>query len=81
MGIYRQGEGNRGSLKWIQILINRQPEILNLKIRQSFRIPRSIEIKWVSPLKGKTESKGWTSGSGLNIQQVKFLNTDLWCHP
>ena len=53
MGIYRQGEGNRGSLKWIQILINRQPEILNLKIRQSFRIPRSIEIKWVSPLKEK----------------------------
>ena len=22
MGIYRQGEGNRGSLKWIQNLIN-----------------------------------------------------------
>ena len=20
-------------------------------------------------------------GSGLNIQQVSFLNTDLWCHP
>ena len=21
-----------------------------------------------------------TSGSGRNIQQVSFLNTDLWCH-
>jgi hypothetical protein len=80
MGIYRQGEGNRGSLKWIQILINRQPEILNLKIRQSFRIPRSIEIKWVSPLKEKGyaeyRDEAFLEVLGIATQKVKL--SDFW---
>jgi len=80
MGIYRQGEGNRGSLKWIQILINRQPEILNLKIRQSFRIPRSIEIKWVSPLKEKgyaeCRDEAFLEVLGIATQKVKL--SDFW---
>ncbi len=33
MGRYIQEEGKKGSLKWIQILINRYPNILDAKIR------------------------------------------------
>jgi hypothetical protein len=38
-------------------------------------------MKEEKPLGKKIAFRLGTTGSGLNIQQVKFLNTDLWCHP
>jgi len=51
MGIYKQKKGDKGSLKWIQILINNRSDIINIQIRRNFKIPACAEIEWVSPLK------------------------------
>jgi hypothetical protein len=51
MGIYKQKKGDKGSLKWMQILINNRPDIINLQIQHNFRIPACTEIEWVSPRK------------------------------
>ncbi len=40
-----QRTGFKGSLKWIQLLVNDRPGILNQKIRDG------ASIRWVSPLK------------------------------
>jgi hypothetical protein len=46
-----QPKGTKGSLKWIQALINRNPTLLNHHIFDPLRLPEQI-IDWVSPLKG-----------------------------
>jgi hypothetical protein len=40
----------KGSQKWIQLLVNEKPELLNSEIRKSFRLSDSETISWLSPL-------------------------------
>jgi len=49
MSTHKQGEGKRGSLKWIQRLINCRPEIINREISRSLRLKVNDTIEWVSP--------------------------------
>jgi len=42
---------NKGSQKWIQRLINEQPEQLNSQIRAKLNLPKDEYIQWLSPLK------------------------------
>jgi hypothetical protein len=80
MGIYKQGKGEKGSLKWIQILINDRCEVLNLKIRQSFKIGRGIELNWVSPLKDEdyAEYRDEAFLKVLGIAPEKVKLSDFW---
>ena len=41
----------KGSLKWIQVIINQYPHIINTKIKSSFSWGKETIIEWVSPLK------------------------------
>lgn len=47
---FPQPVGEKGSLKWIQTLINHQPEPLNMSIRNNLGFPESEKIRWLSPL-------------------------------
>ena len=51
MGRFPQSVGTKGSKKWIQRLINDQPEILNEQIKRNLRFSNDDEIQWRSPLK------------------------------
>lgn len=42
---------NKGSQKWIQRLINEQPDQLNSQIRAKLNLPKDEYIQWLSPLK------------------------------
>ena len=53
MATYKQGKGCKGSLKWIQRLVNERPELLGRELRQRFGISSSVEFAWRSPLNGK----------------------------
>ena len=46
-----QPKGDRGSLKWIQIIVNDYPEILDREIKTTCNIPVTEDITWVSPLR------------------------------
>lgn len=44
-----QIEGQKGSLKWIQRLVNQAPEILDAQIKNHYKLPFDEEISWLSP--------------------------------
>lgn len=46
-----QPEGNKGSLKWIQKLVNDHPQVLDREIKSACNIPDTESITWVSPLR------------------------------
>lgn len=47
------GEGHKGSLKWIQKLVNDHPQILEQELRICFSLPSKIGFRWTSPLREK----------------------------
>ncbi|MFQ5420243.1 MAG: hypothetical protein ACE5EY_07760 [Anaerolineae bacterium] len=50
MARIRQPKGKKGSLKWIQLLVNQSPEILNSQIKNGLGLLSDEEISWVSPV-------------------------------
>jgi hypothetical protein len=40
----------KGSQRWLQVAVNRDPESLNRTIRSAMGLPGSVEIQWMSPL-------------------------------
>jgi hypothetical protein len=51
MGRFIQKKVTKGSQKWIQILINEKPEILNKQLLAKLSLPKDKKIEWLSPLK------------------------------
>ena len=45
-----QPKGTRGSLKWIQMLVNQRPDLLDGLDRESCGLEPDEAIEWVSPL-------------------------------
>ena len=45
-----QPKGKRGSLKWIQALVNQRPDLLDRLVRESCGLKPDEAIEWVSPL-------------------------------
>jgi hypothetical protein len=46
-----QKTGKRGSLKWIQILLDRNPQLLTDAIRTTGQLPSTWDVRWLSPRK------------------------------
>ena len=49
MSTHKQGKGNRGSLKWIQRLVNDRSDIIDREIVRSLRLKATDTVEWVSP--------------------------------
>ena len=45
-----QPQGTRGSLKWIQVLVNQRADLLDRLVRESCGLEPDEAIEWVSPL-------------------------------
>jgi len=82
MGIYKMGRGDKGSMKWIQILINDRSDIINSRIRSKFDIPQNIAIQWLSPLKeedyAEYRDEAFLTALGLMPQSMKVKLNDFW---
>jgi hypothetical protein len=80
MSIHRQGKGDKGSLKWIQNLINDRPDLIDSQIHDKFEIPRGLQIKWVSPLKeecyAEYRDEAFLKVLGASPQKVRLI--DFW---
>jgi len=50
MGRFPQPKGQRGSLKWVQFLVNNCSEIINIPLRQACVLASGTQISWLSPL-------------------------------
>lgn len=51
MSRVEQGEGARGSLKWIQKVVNQNPALMDDVIRRAFGWDDEEQVQWLSPLK------------------------------
>ena len=70
-----QPKGNKGSLKWVQILINRSPSILDQSIMEMHKLD-SKKINWVSPLE-KDNYAEYRDGDFLSILGLKHFDKKL----
>lgn len=53
MSMHDQHEGKKGSLKWIQRLINEKPHLLDTHISRQLSLSSGSKIEWISPVKPK----------------------------
>ena len=51
MARYPQQPAERGSQKWLQILVNEHCQLINRVLRKSLRLDQEESVKWLSPLK------------------------------
>ena len=70
----------KGSQKWIQVLVNDHPELLNSKIRKSLNLPEDEMITWVSPKAddGYLEYRGRAFLEKLDIKLERYPLRDFW---
>lgn len=76
MSRYPQKRGKKGSLKWIQKLVNEKPTILDSQIRNGFDLEASEKIEWLSPL-GVDEYAEYRDGAFLKRLGIKLEDTPL----
>ena len=48
---FPEGPAKKGSKKWIQKLINEEPDLLDRQLKQNLNLPKDEQIEWLSPLK------------------------------
>jgi len=80
MGRFPQSVGEKGSKKWLQKLVNENPELLNLEIRSKLGLSSNEEIHWLSPLK-KDEYAEYSDQDFvdlLEIEMEKIPLSDFW---
>jgi hypothetical protein len=69
-------KGNKGSLKWIQELINNHPKILNKNIADSLGSNHKLSIEWLSPRKDNDYAE-YRDGAFLDLLGIKSTKTKL----
>jgi len=75
-GRFVQTAPDKGSRKWIQILINIYPELLNSEIKKNLDLLENEEITWLSPLK-KDEYAEYRDQGFLDLLGIKLGNVPL----
>jgi len=71
-----QKEGKRGSLKWIQKLVNDHPELINAQVASALRLPNSEQITWLSPLQDD-EYAEYRDADFLNLLGITLKQRSL----
>jgi hypothetical protein len=67
---------DKGSQKWIQKLINDQPEHLNSQIRAKLNLSKGEHIQWLSPLKNDEYSE-YRDQEFINLLEVELKKKPL----
>ena len=80
MGRFPQKPGKKGSLKWIQILINRHPNLLNDMIKSETGLLENTQIKWLSPIENDNHAeyrdKAFIDVLGIDLPKCKL--SEFW---
>ena len=80
MARFPQPGDGKGSLKWIQTLVNDKPALLNDKIAKTFGLKASVDIEWVSPVKkdGYAEYRDEAFLESLEVRLERRALKDFW---
>ena len=78
MGRIIQPKGSKGSLKWIQQVVNDNPSLLDSQIKKSIRLPKNQEIEWFSPRAdddyAEYRDQAFLSLLGIKTAELKLKN-------
>jgi hypothetical protein len=80
MGRIKQPKGNKGSLKWIQYVVNSHSDVLNNPIYNFLGYDNSRPIEWLSPKAGDDYSE-YRDQAFLDLLGIKLSKTrlkDFW---
>ena len=72
MGKIKQPKGRKGSLKWIQQIVNEYPDVLNKQINDSLGFSKKQSIEWLSP---KAEDVDYKTRSGC--YRIRLQKNDI----
>ncbi len=75
-----QGKSNGGSQKWLQIVINNAPSLLDEKVRSELGLARSRRIEWLSPMKtdGYAEYRDEAFLRHLGVTNLHIPLKEFW---
>ena len=76
MGRIIQPKGNKGSLKWIQHIVNDLPHILNKPINEFIGSKKESRIEWLSP-KADDDYAEYRDQDFLDLLGIKLTKTKL----
>lgn len=80
MGRFPQTLGKKGSMKWIQRLINKKTELVNSQIRKNLGLLENEEICWLSPLEeddyAEYRDQAFIDKLGVKLDKVSL--EDFW---
>ncbi|MEM2130394.1 MAG: hypothetical protein QXZ70_07345 [Candidatus Bathyarchaeia archaeon] len=80
MARFPQTQAKKGSQKWIQKLVNDDPEILNSQIRSALSFSEKENIQWLSPLKNDdyAEYRDQAFLKLLNVKLERLPLDEFW---
>jgi hypothetical protein len=80
MGRLPQKQGHKGSQKWLQVLVNNSPEVLNAILREQVSLSGNERISWLSPVKdddyAEYRDKSFLDRLGIILPNRQL--TDFW---
>ena len=80
MGCFIQPKADKGSQKWIQILVNQRTDKINNKIKIGLALPDNETIEWLSPLEDKNyveyKDADFLIKLGIDPEKVKLF--EFW---
>ena len=80
MGRIEQPRGEKGSLRWIQHIINEKPGVLDAQINYHLGNDNTNLIEWLSPLKSddyaEYRDQAFLDRLGINLNHTKLI--DFW---
>lgn len=76
MSRFPQMVGQKGSLKWMQHLVNLHPEIINTQIRRNFHLPFGEEIIWLSP-RAEDDYAEYRDQAFVNLLDIELSSVPL----
>ena len=76
MGKVKQPKGKKGSLKWIQQIVNEYPDVLNKQINDSLGFSKTQSIEWLSP-KANDHYSEYRDQAFLDLLGIELSKTKL----
>ena len=76
MGRIIQPKGKKGSLKWIQRIVNKIDDVLNKSIKNFIGADKKQKIEWLSP-KADDDYAEYRDQAFLDLLRIKLSKTKL----
>jgi hypothetical protein len=76
MGKIKQPKGEKGSLKWIQYIVNECPYVLNKQIDDPLSFSKTQPIEWLSP-KVADDYSEYRDQAFLDLLGIELSKTSL----